>query len=196
MARTAIRGVGAMRESLTLQTNVPPVLVVSSLTRTGTTAMTLTAGAHEYLTGEYVLLAGANEPGWNLRPKILVVSPTVFSFTVADTLPTPATGTITVTYAGDPQRGRRDFWRTIARVRAAMDPIQTYERLERGTIRSSVDYRFRIHRRDDVTASMRALWTPSTGGPEQTLILVGKPILVGDGRRFMDLEMTTAAVTA
>ena len=193
---TTIRGAGAMRESLTLQTNVPPVLVVSSLTRTGTTATAITREAHDYQTGEYVLIAGATEPAWHVRPKVTILSAVAFTFPVALTVPTPATGAITATYAGDPQRGRREFWRDVARVRAAMDPIQTYERLERGTIRSSVDYRFRIYRREDITASMRALWTPAAGGAERTLVLVGKPIPVGDGRRWMDLEMTTAAVTA
>lgn len=188
-----LRGAGAMRETLTIQTNTPPALAVTSLTRSGTTAICVTADPHTYSSGDYVVLAGAVEPVWNSRPKILVIGPAAFSFTVPVTLPTPATGTITVTYGGDPQAGRRSFWQTLCRIRAAIDPIGTNERLERGTIRSSVEYRFRVYRREDIPATARALWTPAAGGDEKTLILVGSPIPVGDGRRFMDLEMTSAA---
>lgn len=193
MPTTVAAGCGRMREALTIETNAPPVLTVTSLVRAGSTATAVTAIPHDYQTNDYVFLTGIVESSSDIiRPKIIVTNLTTFTFTVPGGKPIAASGEMTTMYAGDPQTGRRDYWRPIMRIRAAIDPLRTSERLERGALRSSIDYRFRVYRRDEITATMRARWTPSTGGSEQLLMLTGKPIPVGDGRRYMDLEVTTA----
>ena len=69
---------------------------VTTLTSSGTTA-TATKAAHGYSDGQVVLIAGANQAGYNGTFVIRVVSSSVFTYTVASGLVTPATGTITAT---------------------------------------------------------------------------------------------------
>lgn len=69
---------------------------ISSLTRSGTTATAVTPSAHNLETGDYIEILGATPDGYNLPgASVIVVSPTSFTFEVADGLTTPATGTIT-----------------------------------------------------------------------------------------------------
>lgn len=69
---------------------------VSSITRSGTTATATTATPHNYSTGDVVTISGASPTGYNGTFVITVFSnPNEFTYSVASTLTTPATGTIT-----------------------------------------------------------------------------------------------------
>ena len=69
---------------------------LTSVTSSGTTA-TATLAAHGYSDGQVVLIAGANQAGYNGTFIIRRVSANVFTYPVASGLVTPATGTITAT---------------------------------------------------------------------------------------------------
>lgn len=69
---------------------------VSSITRVGATATVVCAAAHGLNTGASALIAGAAETDYNLDAVVTVVDPTTFTYTVANSPATPATGTITV----------------------------------------------------------------------------------------------------
>jgi hypothetical protein len=75
-----------------------------SLTRTTTTATattgaynetgTLVAAPHGFSTGQYVTVAGADQTDYNLTAQITVTGATTFTYTVANSPTTPATGTL------------------------------------------------------------------------------------------------------
>ena len=69
---------------------------LTTVTSSGTTA-TATLAAHGYSDGQVVLIAGANQAGYNGTFIIRRVSANVFTYAVASGLVTPATGTITAT---------------------------------------------------------------------------------------------------
>lgn len=71
---------------------------ITSLTRSGTTA-TAVCSAHGFENNRVINLAGVNEAGWNERYRLTSVQTNSFTFTVLDTLTTPATGTIQAKYA-------------------------------------------------------------------------------------------------
>jgi hypothetical protein len=71
------------------------VVSVASITRATTVATVTTSAAHGFATGNSVTMAGATPTGYNGAKTITVISPTQFSYTVVNTLTTPATGTIT-----------------------------------------------------------------------------------------------------
>lgn len=190
MAR--VPGSGAMTEQLAIMANAPPTLSVTSLTRIGSVATVVTSDAHEYLTGDYVTIAGATPSGYNARVKVTVTGATTFTYPTSSALATPASGTITARYASDAQAGQRKFWEPVATIYGEMIPLRASERLQREAVQSSVDYRFRVYERDDITAKMRAIWTPSWGAAARTLEIVGGPLPCEDGRTFMYLEMSDA----
>ena len=71
-------------------------LTVSSITRSSTTATVTTSTAHGLFVGQRVLIAGADQSDYNGTFTITAVnSSTVFTYTVANSPATPATGTIT-----------------------------------------------------------------------------------------------------
>lgn len=70
---------------------------VTSITRSATTA-TVTAAGHGYVTGMSITIAGANEAAYNGAYTITVVDADTFTYTVAGSPATPATGTITAQY--------------------------------------------------------------------------------------------------
>lgn len=67
---------------------------ISSITRSGTTATVTTTAAHGLATGDYVAIAGANQADYNITASITVLTTTTFTYTVANSPTTPATGTI------------------------------------------------------------------------------------------------------
>lgn len=79
--------------------NGSSTLSVSSITRSGTTATVTTATAHDYQTGDWILVADANEAAYNGAVKITRGSSTTFTYEVTGSPSTPATGTITCRYA-------------------------------------------------------------------------------------------------
>lgn len=80
-----VQGAGALGSSKT----------VSSITRSGTTATVTTSTAHGYVIGQYVVISGADQADYN--GNFLIVtrpSTTTFTYTVANSPVTPATGTM------------------------------------------------------------------------------------------------------
>lgn len=74
---------------------------VSTMTRSGSTVTVTTGSSHNYASGEYVLVAGANQDGYNGGwGPITVTGGTTFTFDIGSLTPSsPATGTITVARA-------------------------------------------------------------------------------------------------
>ncbi len=72
-------------------------LTLTSLTRAGTVATATTPTPHGFATGDTIAIAGATPNGYNGNKTITVTSATQFTYTVVNTLATPATGTITAT---------------------------------------------------------------------------------------------------
>jgi head-tail adaptor len=180
------------RERLTVQKNEPPVLAVTSLTRTNAVATVVTAAPHEYLTGDYVTIAGATPTGYNGKYKITVTGPTSFTYPTNSTFTTPATGPITATYVSDAQGGMEQGWTTYRAIWAQLIPVSFAERLQAQAVQSTIDYRFRVNTIDaaGVTAAMRALWTPQwpiTAQIEHTLEIRGV-LPEGDGHQWTVIE--------
>ena len=69
-----------------------------TITRDGTTA-TATSTAHGFVTGQCLLIAGADQADYNGEFYITVTGDNAFTFTVANSPATPATGTITAKMA-------------------------------------------------------------------------------------------------
>jgi uncharacterized phage protein gp47/JayE len=72
------------------------VLNVSTLTRTGSVATITTSSEHNLASGVSVTMAGADQAEYNITAVINVISSNQFTYTVAGTPVSPATGTITV----------------------------------------------------------------------------------------------------
>jgi hypothetical protein len=75
-----------------------PLTTISGVTisRVGAIATAVTPTPHDYSTGDVVTIAGASPAGYNGNVVVTVFSnPNEFTYTVASTLTTPATGTIT-----------------------------------------------------------------------------------------------------
>lgn len=68
---------------------------VTSITRSSSTATVTTAAAHNLQDGDMVRIAGAVETEYNVDARVTVTGATTFTYTVAGTPSTPATGTIT-----------------------------------------------------------------------------------------------------
>lgn len=71
------------------------VVSVTSIARTGATATVTTSSPHGLLTGESATIAGADQADYNIDAVVTAVSATVFTYPVANSPATPATGTIT-----------------------------------------------------------------------------------------------------
>lgn len=72
---------------------------ISSITRTSTTATATCATKHGLETGNKATVAGAAQTDYNVTAAVTVVSPYIFTYTVANSPVTPATGTLTFTNA-------------------------------------------------------------------------------------------------
>lgn len=75
---------------------------ISGITRSSTTATATTSAAHGYSTGQRVTIAGADQTDYNGTFEITVTGATTFTFTVANSPTTPATGAMTVADLGVP----------------------------------------------------------------------------------------------
>ncbi len=77
---------------------------VSSITRSGITAIVTTVTSHGYISGDSITISGATQTEYNgTKALIVYISPTSFSFTVPEYPPTPATGAFTASIAGAPK---------------------------------------------------------------------------------------------
>jgi len=72
-----------------------PVLGVTSITRSGSTATATTNVDHNYETGDFATLVGADQSEYNGDYVITVTGSNTFEYTIVGTPVTPATGTIT-----------------------------------------------------------------------------------------------------
>ena len=72
-------------------------LLLSSLTRSGTTATATTATPHRLATGMTVTVSGAVQTAYNVSAMVTVIGANTFTYQVAGSPATPATGTITET---------------------------------------------------------------------------------------------------
>tara|TARA_R110000787_G_scaffold11537_1_gene38113 strand:+ start:5142 stop:6485 length:1344 start_codon:yes stop_codon:yes gene_type:complete len=73
-------------------------VLVTSLTRSGTTATITTTSNHGLATGVSVTISGAFETDYNVTAIISVISAKSFTYTVAGSPTTPATGTILASF--------------------------------------------------------------------------------------------------
>jgi len=69
-------------------------VAVSGITRVTTTATVTTGAAHGFSTGDYVFIKGADQSDYNILAQITVTGANTFTYTVANSPTTPATGTI------------------------------------------------------------------------------------------------------
>lgn len=91
-------------EGLTYTTNSTSTIVtvtssISSLTRSGSIATATTVGEHGYASGMTVTIAGAGQPEYNGSFVITVTSATAFTYNIAGSPVTPATGVISASAA-------------------------------------------------------------------------------------------------
>ena len=77
---------------------------ISMLTASGVTAAATTALAHGFTTGQRVTIAGAAQGAYNGTVEITVTGDLTFTFPVTGSPESPATGTITATPFGIPER--------------------------------------------------------------------------------------------
>jgi len=182
------------RERLVILTRTPADLAVSTLTRSGAVATVTTTAPHNYATGDYITVAGATPTAYNGTVKITATGDQTFTYAIADSPSTPATGTITVTYVSDAQGGRKDSWRTIDTIAAEQVEIRGTERLQLQAVSAQVDYRFRARVRADLTPKMRILWTPTWPSSAARKTLEIQAVRAeGDGRLWMLLDAGEAA---
>lgn len=101
-ADLSFRMYGASFTSTTRTVNLGQLrsAAVSGITRSGTTATVTTATAHGFSTGQKVVISGATQTDYNGAFTVAVSSTTQFTYTVANSPATPATGTI-LAAAGD-----------------------------------------------------------------------------------------------
>lgn len=74
---------------------------ITSINRSGSTATVITATAHGMLTGDTVSIEGADQTDYWGEYAITVVDTTTFTYTVANSPATPATGTLRWRYSAD-----------------------------------------------------------------------------------------------
>jgi len=100
--------------------SAPSTLSVSTITQTSGVATVTTTTAHGYSVNQYVLIAGANESGYNGTFRVLSV-PSTTSITIAVDSGTssPATGTITITKKNIVYR----YWQKPVRLTANTDTV-------------------------------------------------------------------------
>lgn len=82
------------RNHETAQTIVPVTATASSVTSVGTAATFNTAAPHGFVTGDVISINGATPAGYNGTYSIIVSTANQFTYTLATTLASPATGTI------------------------------------------------------------------------------------------------------
>lgn len=183
------RGAGGLLERLTIQRADASARVVSSLTRSGTTATCTTLVDHGFTTGDYVTIAGADQTAYNGRVKVTVTGDTTFTYAVSGSPATPATNAMTATYYGDAQGGHVDTWRELATVWGELVPLRSSERLQLAAIQRETAYRFRLRTRTDLSATQRVLWTPRwpPGAAQKTLQIHGV-LPMDDGREWTVID--------
>lgn len=81
-------------------TGIPPLLAVTSITRSSTTATVTTVAPHGFVTGQRIVVLGADQSEYTGTRTVTVTGASTFTYDVAASAVTPATGTIKVSQAG------------------------------------------------------------------------------------------------
>lgn len=184
-------GAGELTELLTILSQTPVAVSISSLTRASATATATTASAHGYTSGDFVTVSGAVETAYNGEFQITVTGASSFTYTVAGSPTTPATGTITVTFTSDAQGGQGSGWHTLATVWGAMRPLSAAELLAAQAVNSTQTYEGKIYYRvpQDITPKMRISWTPYGYTAPKVLEIHGVLPDKDEPRRFLILDV-------
>lgn len=85
---------GTQYATTTTKSIASSIISISSITRSGTVATVTAPNAHNYATGISQAISGAVETDYNITAVITVTGEKTFTYTVAGTPTTPATGTI------------------------------------------------------------------------------------------------------
>ena len=193
MPALAKTGAGNLTELLTIQTVTPVAIAVTSITRTSTTATVTTTTVHGFTTGDYVTHAGAVETDYNIEAQVTVTNTTVYTYQVANSPTTPATGTITATYTSDASGGQQGDaeagYYTLATVWGSVTPLNARELLQAQSIGSAQTYKGRIYYRADVTPKMRIAWTPYMNTAAKSFEVHGVQPDPDEPRRFLVLHL-------
>ena len=83
----------------------PGMIPVTSITRSGTTATVTSTTTHGLVTGDTVIMSGATETDYNIEATVTVTSTTTFTYEVANSPTTPATGSPIGNQVGSSVRG-------------------------------------------------------------------------------------------
>lgn len=188
---------GNLRERLTIQRNVWPTLTIALVQAAGLAAAA-TSAPHGFVSGDYVTIAGATPSGYNGQVQITVTGAQTFTYSVNAGLASPATGAPTVTFVTDAHGAQRDNWTTFTTIRGQFIPVGASkiqrEGLNDGAITATLDIRFRVRRRADITPAMRAIWTPSWPKAAPAVALEIHGVLPEDDGRitmFLDAGVLT-----
>ena len=182
---------GTLTELLTILTQTPVAIAVSSLTRVTTTATATTATPHSYTTGDFVTIAGAVESAYNGEFQVTVTGASSFTYAVLGSPATPATGTITALFTSDSSGGQGSGLHTLATVWGAMRPLSASERLAAEAVNSTQTYEGKIYYRvpQDITPKMQIRWTPYGYTTPKVLEIHGVLPDKDEPRRFLILDV-------
>lgn len=89
---------GFQYEMKSLGTISAQTILISSITRSVSTATVTTTSEHNLATGVSVAIAGATQSEYNITATISVISPTQFTYQVSGSPATPATGSPTASF--------------------------------------------------------------------------------------------------
>jgi hypothetical protein len=91
---------------------------IISITRSTTTATVTTDGAHGLAIGDAIAIMGADVQGYNLNTTVASVpSATTFTYTMANSGTTPATGSLFYTLGAVPQMAARTITQLVAAIK-------------------------------------------------------------------------------
>ena len=190
--KAKMTGAGSLTERLTFLTNAPVLHQVASITRVGSLATATTQTDHGFTTGDYAAHEGAGQAAYNVEAQVTVTGPRAYTFAVAGTPATPATGaSMTAVFARDASGGHETAFRVVATVWGSMLTLssqRTRERLEVQAIGSIQTYRGRIYYRSDITPQMRVSWTPFGFAAPKTLEIHGVMPDPEEPRRFLLID--------
>jgi len=165
---------GRRNAHLTVLTNQPLALVLTSLTWALGLVSAVTQLPHGYVTGDYVVIAGPS--GYAGKVQIAVTGASTFTYPVTGPLTMPAAGTKTVTYAQDTHGGRAGLeWRVIGTPWAELMPARSFDRLQQRAVEDGLVTSFRVPARACWAAGQRVTWTPRwpLGSAVRTFLVKG-----------------------
>lgn len=184
-----------MRERLVVQVGTAVAIALASLTRSGAVATATASTPHGFSSNDLVTIAGATPTGYNGRVLATVTGDRTFTYPVSSGLATPATGTLTATYAGDGKGGKRLTYRTLDTIAAEEQSVRSYERLQAEALHGYALRRFKVRARADLAIGQRLLWTPTSpaGSERKTLAITGVATDPAD-RLWMLIDASEASV--